>query len=68
MQWRCPNDVFGYCKSKPEFENELCNSGGVLTIKGEPFTNTCTDNPKSCGKYMSNSDLCKKGRRKLNPK
>lgn len=56
MRFRCPNDVFGYCLSKPVPGKSKITFLG----NGEQLVHlSCRLTPKTCGSYITNTELAK---------
>ena len=60
MEWRCVNDMFGYCKTEPDSmrmvsDDELKDA--QRTSNGKAITgNKCTRNFKTCGNFVKSSE------------
>jgi len=50
MFYSCLNDVFGYCKGKPEFESEPSEEAKQL---GLIHGHTCKLDKATCGRYST---------------
>lgn len=55
--WRCANDFMGYCSGEPEWgvpPREASHRSGAIygDVEG-----TCKRDPKTCGKYLTYSQM-----------
>jgi hypothetical protein len=63
--YRCINDVFGYCKTEPDWDKPpetICvkkDDAGDIISSGHVWGGTCKSSPINCPKFMTLTELIK---------
>ncbi|MBA7472192.1 MAG: hypothetical protein GH156_00520 [Dehalococcoidia bacterium] len=55
--WRCANDFMGYCSGEPEWRDPPREGIGRDSEVHGDAGGTCKLDPKTCGKYLTYSQM-----------